>query len=349
MEVEKGKDALRLGVDYLTLSKPQEENVRDVVREVAITLQSTGECAGWKHGYQGVKVCGGLGDVMSRSYGESARGDVLVRLPGRALDWIRDKNLFSESELQCTDADICRFFVERDFGASRIDLAVDSPDPAITPKLIERFVRAGDFLCRARTAGIIDYWPIDKPETKGDQETLIIGKRASSRYMRVYSKQVDLRRRTGVDVGHLTRFELECKGAAGTRVLDLIADQGATLIPSLFRGWISFKDPNDPNPRKDRRQDVDWWARMVGDATPVVLGLTRGATQPEQTLKWIKKGVAKSLVLAEQYGMGAEIEAAKAEKRHKIKEKEKLLWEHYEEQRAKKRTAGSYGMGETYE
>jgi hypothetical protein len=67
MEVEKDKNALRLGVDYLTLSKPHEEHVADVVREVAIALQTTGECCGWKHGYQGVKVCGGLGDVMSRN------------------------------------------------------------------------------------------------------------------------------------------------------------------------------------------------------------------------------------------------------------------------------------------
>jgi hypothetical protein len=196
---------------------------------------------------------------------------------------------------------------------------------------------------------VIDCWPIDKPETKGDMETLIIGKRTSSRFMRVYNKRADLLKRTGVDVGHLTRFELECKGPAGTKVLRLVADKGATVIPGVFRGWISFKDPNDTNPRKDRRPDVDWWGRMVGDSTPVVLGLTRGATQPESTLRWIKKGVAKSLLLAEQHGMGAEIEAAKAEKRHKIKDREKLLWEHFEEQRAKKRTAGSWGMEGTYD
>ena len=47
--------------------------------------------------------------------------------------------------------------------------------------------------------------------------------------------------------------------------------------------------------------------------------------------------------------MGAEIEAAKAEKRHKIKDREKLLWEHFEKQRAKKRTAGSWGMEGTYD
>lgn len=165
---------------------------------------------------------------------------------------------------------------------------------------------------------------------------------------RRHDKRADLLKRMGVDVGHLTRFELECKGVAGTKVLRLVADKGATVIPGLFRGWISFKDPSDTNPRIDRRPDVDWWARMVGDSTPVVLGLTHGVTQPESTLRWIKKGVAKPLVLAEQHGMGAEIEAAKAEKRHKIKEREKLLWEHFEEQRAKKCTTGSYGMEGTY-
>jgi len=328
-----------VGMDYLTASKVQDERYWETIVEIGKLLESTGEQTGWKHGYEGVEVCAGNGSVMARKYNDGHSGDVLVRLPGRALDWVRDRNLFSETEFNCTDADICRFFIENGFHATRIDLAMDTNDPEITQPMLKELIRAGMFTCRGRKVGSHDSWNADHPEQEGEAETLTIGSRSSSRYLRIYNKRAESLKRLGRDIGHCTRFELEHKGEAATRIMHRIARYGCDLVPAVMRGWVNFKDAKDDNPRMDRKADAVWWDRLVGGSTPVVLGLKRGATLPERSAKWLKHSVAKTLVLAQESGLMPEILKAMEEKRHKIKPAEWKLWQHFAECRKSGKTA----------
>ena len=332
---------VRTGMDYLVASKKKDLRPKETIVYFGKMMDSTGEVVKWKHGYEGVDLCGGLGQALCRE-----NGDVLIRLPGRALDWIRDRNLLSESELNCTDADICRLFTDNDFGATRVDVAMDTNDPAVSQHVVQDTVHAGYFTARVKKAGLADSWDIDKPESKFENGTFYLGSRLSSRYMRVYNKQAEVLQATGKDIGHLTRFELEIKGKGASKILQQLEHYGSDCVPSIFAGWINFRDSKDDNPRMDRKDLVDWWDRMVGGYTPIRLGLTRTASTPERSLLWLKNGVAKTLALAEEFGLMPEVQAAMENARHKIKETERKQWEHFEQCRKNGRTAGSWGMTE---
>lgn len=317
------------GIDYLTESHPRHPRPNELCKEIAAILQSSGQDVGWGHGYSGVDICGGYGQVLMRPCRDSADGDVLVRLPGRAMDWIREANALSESELQCTDADVCRFFLDRGFHTTRLDAAIDTNDPEVTPALVRELIEKQSFTCRARSAALTQSWKLDASDTNVRAETIYLGSRDSSRYFRCYDKGYNIFKMTGRDIGHMVRFELEIKNEAAQMVAGMIADKGNSCIPGIFSGWMSFKDPADTNERVDRRQNAPWWDRIIGGFEPISLGLTHPVPLPEKTMKWLKHQVAKSLFLADKYGFLDEIVSAMNVKSGKIKKDESKRWDNY--------------------
>ena len=194
------KQGFWCGVDYLTTSYPKHFHPGDVCRELGDIFQRTGEEVTGDHGYRGSDICAGYGKLLTRPCRDCGDGDVLVRLPGRALDWIRDNNVLSDTDAQCTDAEICRLFVDLGFRSTRIDIAMDTNDPAISAQIVEALIDANSYVCRAHKAGINDSWDTKKPDTRGDEETMYLGSRISSRYFRCYNKAADIFRRTGESV-----------------------------------------------------------------------------------------------------------------------------------------------------
>jgi len=317
------------GVDYLTFSYPRNFYPAEICKEVESLFQSTGESTVGDHGYKGKDICGGYGKVLVRECRNSADGDVLVRLPGRALDWIRDTNVLSETELQCTDADICRYFLEQKFRSTRADIAMDTTDPEIRPEVVEALVNAQSYVCRAHRAGLNDSWDTNKPKTRREEETVYLGSRISSRYFRCYNKAADIFRKTGRKSQHLTRFELECKGDAAQKTTELISQKGIYCIPNLFAGWVDFKDLHDDATRLERRRRVAWWERLIGGQEPISLGLQRGVSTPEQSLRWIKEQASKTLFLAHRHGFFDEVIEAINEKKFKVKRAENEKWKYF--------------------
>lgn len=310
------------GIDYLTLSHPKHFHPAELCATMGEIFKNTGEAVTGDHGYRGYEICAGYGKLLQRPCRDCGDGDVLVRLPGRALDWIRDNNVLSDSESQCTDADICRLFVELSFRCTRIDIAMDANDPAVTPEVVEALIVANSYVCRARRVGLNDSWDADNPKSRGEEETVYLGSRISTRYFRCYNKAADIFRRTGRKQGHLTRFELEMKGDAAQKTMALVSDNGNHCIPRLFAGWVDFKDPNDDASRVERRRSVDWWERLVRGEEPVSLGLERGVSTPEQSLRWVKDQVAKTLFLAHRHGLFGEVIEAINKTKHKVKPSE---------------------------
>ncbi len=315
-----------VGVDYLTVSLPRCDKAPLEFKELQEWLQATGtECRG-DHGYRGLEVCGGYGQLLHRQCSESGDADLLVRLPGRALDWIRDANVFSDGEYQCTDADICRFFLERKFTATRVDTAMDTNDSFITPSMVGELVNERMFTCHAKSAGVSDSWKLDKPESRGQSQTVYIGSRSSSRFFRCYNKAEDIFKKTGRDVGHLTRFEIEHKGEVAHKVLEIVSRSGGDCIPSIFSGWLSFKDPKYKKSRRERSENAGWWERLLSTDNPIELKLTPGVMDPERSMIWLKKQVAKTLYLAIQYGFAQEISQYIAAVWGKATKTEKQKW-----------------------
>jgi len=332
-----------VGMDYLTVSMPGAENPGKWVVVLGELFQSKGERENWQHGYKGLDICGGYGQILSRPCVDASFADLLVRLPGRALEWIRESNVLADGDLKCTDADICRFFLDHGWKATRIDIAIDTNDPAITAVAVEAHLKSRVFTGRVKTAGLNTTWAVDDPENTLNGATVYIGGRTSSRFMRCYNKRAEVLSRTGKDIGHLTRFELENKAEAADLVMGLMAEKGAACIAGIFRGWINFKDASDEEPRLDRKRNIGWWERLVGESAAIVLGLKRGVATPEKSVFWLEKQVAKTLLLAKEHGFFPHIAAVVEEKRGKIKPTEWQKWADYEAYLKKKKERNQEG------
>ena len=85
---------------------------------------------------------------------------------------------------------------------------------------------------------------------------------------------------------------------------------------------------------------MDWWERLVGGEEPLSLGLHRGVTSPERSLRWVKDQVAKTLFLAHKYGFFDEVVEAIKERKHKVRKAEKEKWKHFASLKKAAKTSG---------
>lgn len=322
---------ITLGLDWLTLSIPRDDKPGQRLAAAAQVLHGTGAPCPPHCGYEGWQCCGGEGRVMRRVNSNGRTADLLILLPGRALEWIRSTNAFSDTDSQCTDADIARFFHDHGWTATRLDTAMDTTDESLNPHLVFEHLCSDLFTCPARKFRRWEERERGVPHNGGEGETVYVGGGASTRFMRVYDKQAEVMAKLGIDIGHLTRFELENKRDAAEAVLKLVAERGPSCIPAIFSGWIDFKDPADNATRMWRRRNVDWWERLVGGHEPIVLGLRRGIATPESSLNWVKTTAAKTLRLADEHGFTTPIQEAVQERRHRIHESDRAKWRAFQQ------------------
>ena len=80
---------------------------------------------------------------------------------------------------------------------------------------------------------------------------------------------------------------------------------------------------------------MDWWERLVNGNEPISLGLQRGVSQPEQSLRWIKEQAAKTLFLAHRHGLFDEVIAAINGKKYRVKPSENEMWKYFAQVRRK--------------
>lgn len=321
---------LSCGVDYLTLSIVDDERAHAKMEAMAEFFESTGELSSFENNYNGVDICGAYGAVMTRDTPwNPAGGDVLLRLPGRALEWIREGSLLATTGARCTDADICNFFLDHEYTSTRLDIALDNTDTRVNPDIIRDLLEKESFTCTAHSAGLTRRWKLGQKRIPGDGDTVYIGCRQSTRFMRCYDKRSEVKKRLGKDIGHCTRFEMECKGEAAIRMMEMIAINGTGCIPGVMNGWVSFKDPSDTASRVERRRNTDWWDAMVDGSQPITLGLARSISTPEKALHWIKHQVSKTLLLIQKSGLMGEIEDAMKLQEHKLKPTELRQWSDY--------------------
>lgn len=335
---------LSIGIDWLSLSVPNDASPLIRMEKTADLLLSERKPANFGHGYDGWEVAGGYGKLIKRPRRDGVHADVLLVLPGRALDWIRDTHILGGDLLTpTTDKDLCRHFIKDGWKGTRIDPSIDVDDPEVNPGLVFEYLEQCSYVGKAKSYRRIVNRERGVKHKQGHGETVYIGGRQSSRMLRIYDKAEEMRK-VNLELGHLTRFEMETKYEAAQLVFRRIAYEGAEIIPGLFRGWIDFKDPNDTASRVERRASAPWWSRIVESQKPIKLGLTRGISSPESQLNWIKRQGAKTLFLAQEYGFKDEIRAAMKKRASAVDETDRQAWAAFmlqKEERDQKRNAGS--------
>jgi hypothetical protein len=272
--------------------KPDE--LQPLLRAIGDRLTTTGEEVPRVRDYEGCEVAG-HGSLMRRQM------DVLVILPGQAMEWCRNN-------LKLTDAEVCKYFLELDFKCTRLDAAVDTPDERTSPLVVKEHWNKKAVTSTAK------YGEPHEPKTEKGQKpsskgwTFYIGSKKSDRYMRIYDKAAEHAAKTGTThLDHLTRFEMQSRHDSAHAFAELIAANGLRSIKEVFKGWISFKTLRG---RKEvyKRDDVQWWSALVGEDVDFLNVDPRIAT-PEKTVKWLKStGILRALKLAQRFGKFEEIQ-----------------------------------------
>jgi len=285
------------GIDWLTLSMPQAgEKWRETLREVARTFViNTDEEATSGHGYRGYGLAG-FGSLTWRGT------DIKVDLPGQAMQYVRE-------HLKILDDDICRWFIQRGFRFTRIDLALDTDHAAFNPLIAFRALKADDFSC---DCGTFDF-KLDKM-VRGKQifprhgrgMTTYIGAPKSIRRVRIYDRKAKLAKwgelptdEFGQEIERATRIELQGRKEAADLYAIELARLGPGIIPPLIGSFLTFLDANDKRSRRVKRV-APYWSDIIGPVTKALPRL-RSPTPTEKTKLWLDKQVAPSLKMLKVY------------------------------------------------
>lgn len=283
-----------VGVDYVHFSKPalSEVQAEELVAAVCRRLGSNGEACRLGFGYEGVDVAQ-YGSIGCREH-QDGRVDVLLRLPGRACEYLRINEDFCWSDKQLVTWGLSLFG-----RCTRLDLALDVAWDGFGVGQVERALVVGDASTRARQFNAVTgKRGIGCQDESGNVgKTVYVGDRQSEKFLRVYDKAAEFRAKTGNELCRdLVRFELELKGDTAQSAAETVSRDGVGCVPSLLRGYIDFTHKESrSDSRRSRRPLADWWARIVAAFDRVRLKLIRGIATPETRIKWVTHSVKNTL------------------------------------------------------
>jgi DNA relaxase NicK len=230
-------------------------------------------------------------------------GLMSVDLPGKALAALTRENALR----LCTDLAVLNF------RPSRIDLKLRDFDKLITPyqlsQLTKKRTDKGAEVTGFRKANFVQSpSDIGKDSTEG---TMYLGRRTSSRLLRVY----DALEKHGVNA---IDWEVELKDEKAKEAWDSILnawqatnDIQATykLMGSIIIGSVNFVERTDKN--INRCEQKPFWKRMCNGLEAFKLVTQKPRQTIENSKKWIKKSVAKTLTTVIFHGLGVTVSEIK--------------------------------------
>ena len=227
--------------------------------------------------------------------------DALMEIPGELC-----AQLGSDRLLQ-----LCREMDEHGFDATRLDVTYDCRDEHVNVKSIEDMFKRKQIRTRSESRNAIT-----GSAAPGEACTLLqggtlrIGGRQSEMFMKVYDKRQQHLKKTGIDIGHCTRFELEIKGERAKSAFRAICDGqvnrltgeivGPFDLGSLLRDFICFyKTPK-------QKEVCDWW-QAISDAPPMVWPEYEHHVSLDATLFWMQTQVLPTWKALEDFGFGPKL------------------------------------------
>ena len=277
-------------LDWLTFSKTAVEHMEKISLEVIRKFKSAREHRYFEYGYEGVDLAA-FGTLSTRG------SHLRVELNGQAMQYVR-------YVLGIGDQDVCQWFLNRGFNATRADGAVDSADKSLNPLIAFRYRQRGNTRCEAsrcyfRLPKLSEGEPIFPKD--GKKMSTYFGAESSERRIRIYDKLGQMIQTTGEvatdqygqELDHLTRIEMVCRRVAAQMMVQQVCQHGLGVIRELIAGYLSFLDPRDK--RKKRRRNVaNWWTRIIGEKRSVLI-LPHAVSSPDQAMLWIKRQVTPTL------------------------------------------------------
>lgn len=252
---------LHSGVDFLTftLKESEKHSPKEELSKAlrALKIITTLGDARRRQQFAGYDLLGARGfcgvGLVQRGPSTKTRPihAAMIDLPGQALDALRHRGMDDTAILQ----------VFKDWHTSRLDFAIDTTDPEITPAKMIAEWRAGHATCKATSCRELK----EKRADGRESHTFYAGSPSSQRMLRVYDKA------TQMDFVHLkkisgtwTRTELQMRAEAADAAKHWLLAHGIDAGRQLVNGWITFRDPKSRVRDVCRRPIAPWWIKVVG-------------------------------------------------------------------------------------
>jgi len=247
-------------------------------------------------------------DAVAFTDGQPGMG-IHVRMSGRAV---------AELANDAADgADPVDWWAETQAAASHLtrldvawdDIAADGPGLLDIGRM-RRELEADHAVMRARTwRPMVEY-----QRRAGGQEvvgeTLYIGRRGGSTFIRVYDKRAEQLAKLARDdpkraalPAHWIRVEMELRHEAADAMLAVLREEGWAGAAEVLRGHLDFRVPTADKTRT-RWPVADWWQAFTGAAATASLGLTRHVSSARRSIAWVEDQVAATVALLVDAGGG---------------------------------------------
>jgi phage replication initiation protein len=180
----------------------------------------------------------------------------------------------------------------------RVDAAIDERAGLLSLEVMEKHLRAEEYVSRSRA------WMILESGEKGSAatgKTINFGKRVSGMCVRAYNKSAQ----QGLP-GHWIRVELEAKDERAQGLVKVVIGSGANGVAGVLRGFLDFKDVG-ANQQKTRWATAPWWLEFVASAAKVRIALEPKERSVQRVICWLQDQIAPSLAviaLAQGAGVG---------------------------------------------
>lgn len=186
----------------------------------------------------------------------------------------------------------------------RLDFAIDDTEGALDLDLIESYWNNGDVSTHVE---ILDPRKPTNRQGVATGHTLYFGSRQSLMFVRIYNKKLE-RLNAGDDVPfeHWVRFEIELKAEKAHKLAEVFVQYGMGVIPSVIRGFMDFKDPDDHNKSDNyRRKSAPWWDKWLDGVSRLRLQVAPKIRSLTKLAEWFEHQMSASLhVLAHAPGYG---------------------------------------------
>jgi hypothetical protein len=201
--------------------------------------------------------------------------------------------------------ELCQLMEQEGFYATRIDMAYDLRDERVNVKMIEDMFKRKQVVTRSdQRNGITGTAKMGEACSLLQGGTLRVGGRQSELYMKIYDKREEHFKKTGIDIGHCTRFELEIKGEKAKSAFQALCrdnvdkETGEILdlnLASFLKDFICFyKTPK-------QKEVCDWWA-AIEDAPELVWPQYEHHASLDATLHWLRTQVMPTMKALHAFG-----------------------------------------------
>ena len=185
---------------------------------------------------------------------------------------------------------------------TRLDLAVDNIDGALTLQPVESAIITNSVQMRFRRSNKYEELPVHGRPAGG--KTIYVGSPQSKVKIRFYDKAAEQASKLGVpaeDLGHWVRAEIQLMAErAQEAVKHLLRGKGVgPLTLAIFNSY--FRPCCNESKNKSQCRTQEWWSNWLGATEKLRLSLARAMKYVQETMDYVRRQYSATFAMIKQH------------------------------------------------